>query len=103
MARGRVRAFDAARWADPGRGYRAAFDLWRGPFLADVVAEGWLADEASRFDELRCRTAEGWIGAELRLGRQDEVIPVDDRVIPEAHDHVIPWASKGSRLAGRPR
>jgi DNA-binding SARP family transcriptional activator len=50
-----------------------ALSLWRGPALADVHSD-LLVGEKTRLEELRLRTLERRIDAELALGRHHEVV-----------------------------
>jgi DNA-binding SARP family transcriptional activator len=50
-----------------------ALSLWRGPALADVRSD-LLVGEKTRLEELRLRTIERRIDAELALGRHHEVV-----------------------------
>ena len=43
--------------------------LWRGPAFADLAAEGSLAGEIARLEELRLAALEDRIAADLALGR----------------------------------
>lgn len=51
-----------------------ALALWRGPTLVDVVQGSLLSSYATRLEELRFRTHEMRIEADLRLGRHRELI-----------------------------
>ena len=53
---------------------RRALALWRGPPLADVVVEGPVRAEVARLEELRLRSLEDFVDAELGTGRHAEVI-----------------------------
>jgi DNA-binding SARP family transcriptional activator len=53
---------------------RQALGLWRGPALADVVAETLLRTEAVRLEERRLAALEARIQAELDLGRHAELV-----------------------------
>jgi len=53
---------------------RTALELWRGPALADVCAEGALAVEARRLDELRLQCLEERIDADLALARHSALV-----------------------------
>jgi DNA-binding SARP family transcriptional activator/basic membrane lipoprotein Med (substrate-binding protein (PBP1-ABC) superfamily) len=70
-------ASEAASAGDDGRAAalaRDALGLWRGPVLAGVplYAEG--RADAERLEELRVRTLEVRIGADLALGRHSELV-----------------------------
>ena len=59
---------------------REALDLWRGEPLADLSGE-WPARMRDSWEEERLDAAVAWAQAELRMGRQDEVIgPIRDLV-----------------------
>ena len=51
-----------------------ALSLWRGPALADLEEEPFVAAERRRLDELRWIATEAQIDAELALGREHAVI-----------------------------
>ena len=51
-----------------------ALALWRGPALADLDAEPFVAAERRRLEELRWLATEAQIDAELALGREHAVI-----------------------------
>lgn len=55
--------------------YRRALELWRGPAFADIAADGALAAETHRLEELRLEALEGRIAADLDGGRHGELIP----------------------------
>ena len=61
----------------------AALALWRGPALSGVNAEGALALEAQRLDELRLACREEGIEAELALGRHRELVPELERLVEQ--------------------
>ena len=53
---------------------RAALALWRGPALAEFRYEDFAQSEIARLDELRLAALEERIGADLELGRHDELV-----------------------------
>jgi DNA-binding SARP family transcriptional activator len=53
---------------------REALSWWRGHAYADVAAEGPMAVEVTRLDELRVAATEARIDADLALGRHREVL-----------------------------
>lgn len=79
-------ASEAASAGDDGRAAalaRDALGLWRGPVLAGVplYAEG--RADAERLEELRMRTLEVRIGADLALGRHSELVSELRRLVEE--------------------
>ena len=52
----------------------AALVIWRGPALADVALASAGRAEAERFEELRLRTHEMHLDAELALGHHEQVV-----------------------------
>ena len=61
-----------------------ALGLWRGPLLADLADERFVAPEAARLGELRLSVTEAKHDAELGLGRHREVLPELEQLV-EAH------------------
>jgi DNA-binding SARP family transcriptional activator len=53
---------------------RTALGIWRGPVLADLAYEPFVAAEVRRLEELRLGALEDRIDADLALGRQDPLI-----------------------------
>jgi DNA-binding SARP family transcriptional activator len=53
---------------------RESLALWRGPPLADVAYESFAQAEIQRLEELRMRALEDRLGADLELGRHEELI-----------------------------
>ena len=51
-----------------------ALALWRGPALADIALASAGRAEAERLEELRLRTLEQRVEAELALGRHEELV-----------------------------
>lgn len=71
------------RWLQASAHSESALGLWRGEPMAELAAEGWLAQEAARLGELRKQAIELWAETELQLGRPDRVIPVLQTLISE--------------------
>ncbi|WP_234807602.1 BTAD domain-containing putative transcriptional regulator [Mycolicibacterium bacteremicum] len=72
LAAGTGRAATAVadgRWDDAIVAADAALALWRGPLLADLRDEAWLAAESARIDELRTECLDARITAFLAVGR----------------------------------
>jgi DNA-binding SARP family transcriptional activator/tetratricopeptide (TPR) repeat protein len=65
----------AGDWAAAARLLSDGLALWRGDPLADIASEYLEMREVPRLAELRLQALEARIGADLRLGRQAEVIP----------------------------
>ncbi|TDC54732.1 AfsR/SARP family transcriptional regulator [Actinomadura sp. KC345] len=65
---------DGGRPAEAAQIMRDALGLWRGRALADVEQGPLLSSYATRLEELRSRTLELRIEADLRLGRHRELI-----------------------------
>lgn len=72
VAQGRSAMADG-RHSEASNAFRAADTLWRGPALGGVRSR-ILATEAARLDEQRIAVVEARIGADLELGRTDELI-----------------------------
>ena len=73
----RREADQASQGADPdttAARLRGALNLWRGPALADVAADPFALAEGVRLNELRIKTLEDRIEAELSLGRHGDLI-----------------------------
>ena len=62
-------ALAAADWHGALSAAEAALARWRGPFLADLRDEAWVATEASRAEQLRTDCLDVRITALLALGR----------------------------------
>ncbi len=60
--------------AAAARLFRAALALWRGPVLADVVAEGLARIGVPRLQERYMEAVEGRIESDLLLGRHAELV-----------------------------
>ena len=61
-----------------------ALELWRGPALSDVAAEGTLLAEAARLNELKLVASEERIDALLAIGEQGRVIGQAEALV--SHD-----------------
>lgn len=70
-----------------------ALGLWRGPAYAEFAQEDWVRGERSRLAELRLQAVERRAGAQLALGRADEVVPDLDVHLVEH-----PWREDAWRL-----
>ena len=70
-----------------------ALDLWRGAPIADVAANGVLAAEVARLDELRFESTEDLIEARLGIGEHEEVVAELDRLV-----RIQPLRERPSRL-----
>jgi DNA-binding SARP family transcriptional activator len=70
---GRVAAC-ASDWGTAADRLGEAVSLWRGEPLAGVCADVLAQREVPRLAELRLQALEGWIDADLHLGRHGEVI-----------------------------
>jgi predicted ATPase/DNA-binding SARP family transcriptional activator len=60
-----------------------ALALWRGPVLADLADEPWVAAEAGRLEELRLVALEERLEADLALGRHAWVVAELERLVAE--------------------
>ncbi|MFI6325588.1 BTAD domain-containing putative transcriptional regulator [Nonomuraea sp. NPDC050556] len=70
---------DRGEFAAASRTLREALDLWQGPAYADFTGCDLLAEEAGRLEQLQLAAREGWLEAELALGRHlDLVIELAD-------------------------
>jgi DNA-binding SARP family transcriptional activator len=64
----------AGQAADAAERFREALALWRGPPLAEFAYDSFAQVEIARLEELRLSGVEDRIEADLRLGREDDVI-----------------------------
>ena len=64
----------AGRWAEAARDLAAALALWRGEPVADVPGAVGRDARVLQLVEARLQAREGWVEAELELGRHREVI-----------------------------
>jgi WD40 repeat protein/DNA-binding SARP family transcriptional activator len=71
--------------------YRRALEQWRGPAFAGLAADGPLAAEAHRLEELRLEALEGRIAADLDAGRHGELIPELAALTSEQPMRERPW------------
>jgi DNA-binding SARP family transcriptional activator len=62
---------------------REALSLWRGEPIADLDGEPFAAAAVQRLGELRLSALEQRIEADLRLGRQREVVPELEQLVAE--------------------
>lgn len=69
--------------AEAAETLRAALDLWRGRPLADLAYEPFVQVEAGRLEELRLAALEARIGADLALGRHDELVGELEALVAE--------------------
>lgn len=67
-------AVDGGEWADALAATDEALACWRGPLLADMADEPWVADEAARADQLRSDCLDARITALLALGRVPQAL-----------------------------
>src|SRR6185436_9414183 len=58
-----------------GATLRRALDLWRGPALADFASEAFAQAEIRRLEALHLAALEERIEADIRLGREAELVP----------------------------
>jgi DNA-binding SARP family transcriptional activator/class 3 adenylate cyclase len=65
------------------RKLREALELWRGPPLADLVFEPFVAHEAARLEELRTAALEDLIDAQLALGAGSDLVGELEHLIAE--------------------
>ena len=63
--------------------FQQALGLWRGPALADFVAEAWAVGEAARLNEMRMHALERRIDADLALGRHADLVPELEALVAE--------------------
>lgn len=68
------RALEDQAAADALRLLDEALALWRGPVLADLADQPFVATEATRLEELRLVATERWVDAGLALGRHAELV-----------------------------
>lgn len=74
-------ASSSGDWATASRALAEALALWRGSALADVADEEWAQAMATRLDEARLVALDGWITAELALGRHAEIIGTIEQAV----------------------
>jgi len=65
------------------RQLRDALALWRGRPLADVAGLPWLAEQATRLEQLRLRGVRALAEARLALGEHAEVLPELETLVAE--------------------
>ncbi len=78
-----ARARLATEPAEAARDLATALGLWRGRPLPELAERGSLLAETSRLDELRAEAAEEWLGLELALGREEQVIANAERLLAD--------------------
>jgi DNA-binding SARP family transcriptional activator/class 3 adenylate cyclase len=76
-------ALEEGRPVEAAAELRAALALWRGPALAEFVAEPFAAIEAARLEELRTGATEERIQADIELGRAADVVPELEALVAE--------------------
>lgn len=67
-------AVEAADWPTALSAADDALALWRGPLLADLRDEAWVAEDAARADQLRTDCLDARITALLALGRVPQAL-----------------------------
>lgn len=65
---------DSGDWDEALAAADEALAWWRGPLLADLADEPWVADEAARADHLRADCLDARITALLGLGRVPQAL-----------------------------
>jgi DNA-binding SARP family transcriptional activator len=79
-----VAAVADRRWSAGVAAASAGIGLWRGPLLADLADEPWVAVEAARLDEMYAQCSELWVTALMGRASVGEAISQSDRLI-QAH------------------
>ncbi|OBB75219.1 MULTISPECIES: BTAD domain-containing putative transcriptional regulator [Mycolicibacterium] len=69
-----VAAVDSGDWDEALAAADEALAWWRGPLLADLSDESWVADEAARAEHLRADCLDARITALLGLGRVPQAL-----------------------------
>jgi DNA-binding SARP family transcriptional activator len=69
--------------ADASERLREALSLWRGPALADFAYESFAQTAIARLEEIRLTAVELRIGADLAVGRHDELIGELEALVAE--------------------
>lgn len=64
----------AGDWARASQQWTAALAWWRGNAFADVPSDALVRNEGGRLEEMRWQALEARLGADLRLGRNADVI-----------------------------
>jgi len=72
------------RWSAAVSAASAGIELWRGPLLADLADEPWVAVEAARLDELYAQCNELWVTALMGQASVGEAISQSHRLV-QAH------------------
>ena len=76
-------ALASGRPAEAADLFRAGLDLWRGAALADLADEPFAEAEGRWLNELRLTAFEEWIGAELEIGHNAQLIPQLEALVAE--------------------
>jgi predicted ATPase/DNA-binding SARP family transcriptional activator len=63
--------------------YAEALAAWRGPALADLASEPFVAPDVARLEELRLGATEERIECELELGHHAEVVPEIEALVEQ--------------------
>jgi YVTN family beta-propeller protein len=74
---------------------RTALALWRGPPLAEFAYESFARSEIARLEEFRLAALEERIEADLRLGRQAELVPELESLV---RDHPLRERLRGQLM-----
>jgi DNA-binding SARP family transcriptional activator len=69
--------------AEASQRLRDALSLWRGPALVDVAYESFAQAAIARLEEIRLAAVELRIGADLMLGRHDELVGELEALVAE--------------------
>ena len=77
-------AVSGRRWSAAVAAASAGIALWRGPLLADLADEPWVAVEAARLDELYAQCNELWVTALMGQASVGEAISQSHRLV-QAH------------------
>ena len=92
-------------WTAASTALAESLALWRGEALADVADQEWAQPTAARLEEARSVALEGWITAELALGRHVEVVGSIERAVAAAplreqlHQHLMVALYRSGRQA----
>lgn len=77
------RAHERGRFEDAAQLLRDALALWRGPPLADLVAEPFAPVEIARLEEQRLAAIEARVAADLASARDEEIVPELHQLVAE--------------------
>lgn len=69
-----ARLLAGQRPAEAGRVLEEALSLWRGPAYSEVAAQGVMANEAARLEELRLFAQDELLESKLQAGRHAEIL-----------------------------